>query len=488
MPTAVNPGHPQRWFLTRRLIWISLTVVLGQSLISLAITTALTNRLMEGLLQGTMQRQGLKALNRVNNQLDQLTAAQAKACCTLKDYQHFLKPLELNDGKVALIVGQAGLASRISGQDRFSTTQLRQFATEAIDEEGGFAIIHTSAQNAVAVKAMKLAGGAQTGHFVYLRPVYAMPAVKTQSMIKFGAELVLILVTGVVLVMSAKRVFQPVRRISTDLASIELNTLDGATLSTAKAPIELLPILEEFNRMVERLRQAALNQKQFASTISHEFRTPLTVISGFLQSVLNRSDTLTEQQRKALGIADQEVLRLNRMLSDLLDLSRADNHQLSVRRDAFSLLPSLEHALRLARAAHRNPIHDDLAAVPNLADLEVVGDPDRLVQCIGNLIGNAAKYSPPDQPVALEVNHQGTAVEISVIDQGPGIPADQLERIFERFTRAEGVALPKGESSSGLGLSIVTMLMQAMGGSVSVSSTMGQGSRFSLRLPVADQP
>jgi signal transduction histidine kinase len=176
------------------------------------------------------------------------------------------------------------------------------------------------------------------------------------------------------------------------------------------------------------------------------------------------------------------------MLSDLLDLSRADNHQLSVRRDAFSLLPSLEHALRLARAAHRNPIHDDLAAVPNLADLEVVGDPDRLVQCIGNLIGNAAKYSPSDQPVALEVNHQGTAVEISVIDQGPGIPADQLERIFERFTRAEGVALPKGESSSGLGLSIVTMLMQAMGGSVSVSSTVGQGSRFSLRLPVADQP
>lgn len=478
----------QHWSLARRFLWISLAVVLGHSVVSLVITSGLREHLMNNLLRGTMQRQSLLALNKINNQLDQLSAAEAKACCTIHDYQRFLSRLELDDGKAALIQGQAGLATTRNARVLFQPSQLERFANASIKANDGFAMVDIGGNEAVAAQAIKLAGGAQTGHFIYVRPIYAMPAVRTQSMIKFGAELVLILVTGVVLVMSAKRVFQPVRRISTDLASIELNTLDGATLSTAKAPIELLPILEEFNRMVERLRQAALNQKQFASTISHEFRTPLTVISGFLQSVLNRSDTLTEQQRKALGIADQEVLRLNRMLSDLLDLSRADNHQLSVRRDAFSLLPSLEHALRLARAAHRNPIHDDLAAVPNLADLEVVGDPDRLVQCIGNLIGNAAKYSPSDQPVALEVNHQGTAVEISVIDQGPGIPADQLERIFERFTRAEGVALPKGESSSGLGLSIVTMLMQAMGGSVSVSSTVGQGSRFSLRLPVADQP
>ena len=485
MPTAVNPGHPRRWFLTRRLIWISLTVVLGQSLISLAITTALTNRLMEGLLQGTMQRQGLKALNRVNNQLDQLTAAQAKACCTLQDYQHFLKPLELNDGKVALIVGQAGLATRISGQDRFSTTQLRQFATEAIDEEGGFAIIHTSAQNAVAVKAMKLAGGAQTGHFVYLRPVYAMPAVKTQSLIKLGIELILIVLTGSVLIMSARRIFQPVRKLSQDLAAIELNSLDGATLPTDSAPVELLPILEEFNRMVERLRRSAANQKQFASTISHEFRTPLTVISGFIQSVLNRSEGLVEKERRALGIADLEVLRLNRMLSDLLDLSRADNHQLAIRQEPFELIPSLEHALRLAQAAHSNPIHNNFTEIDNLT---VIGDPDRLVQCIDNLIGNAAKYSPKNTPIALEVSTTTEHVSVTVKDQGQGIPSNQLERIFERFTRAEGVILPYRQSSSGLGLSIVKMLIEAMGGTVSVQSTVGQGSRFSLRLPVADQP
>lgn len=237
--------------------------------------------------------------------------------------------------------------------------------------------------------------------------------------------------------------------------------------------------------MVERLRRSTANQKQFASTISHEFRTPLTVISGFIQSVLNRSEGLLEKERRALGIADLEVLRLNRMLSDLLDLSRADNHQLAIRQEPFELIPSLEHALRLARAAHSNPISDNLTVIDNLT---VVGDPDRLVQCIGNLIGNAAKYSKKNTPIALEVSTTTKHVSVTVKDQGQGIPSNQLERIFERFTRAEGVILPYRQSSSGLGLSIVKMLIEAMGGTVSVKSTVGEGSAFSLKLPLADQP
>ena len=485
MPAAVTPTPQRPWSLGRRLLWISLAVVLGQSIISMVIATTLRQQLMAGLLQGTLQRQGLLALNQVNNQLDQLTGTQAQTCCSRADYQRFLAPLKLNDGKAALILGSAGLVSTPGSRTLFSNDQLLEVAEQAIHAPGGFSIVDTSAHEAVAAKAMKLPGGLQTGHFVYLRPVYAMPAVKTQSLIKLGAELLLILLTGSVLIMSARRIFQPVRKLSEDLAAIELNSLDGATLPTDNAPVELLPILEEFNRMVERLRRSAANQKQFASTISHEFRTPLTVISGFIQSVLNRSEGLLEKERRALGIADLEVLRLNRMLSDLLDLSRADNHQLAIRQEPFELIPSLEHALRLARAAHSNPISDNLTVIDNLT---VVGDPDRLVQCIGNLIGNAAKYSKKNTPIALEVSTTTKHVSVTVKDQGQGIPSNQLERIFERFTRAEGVILPYRQSSSGLGLSIVKMLIEAMGGTVSVKSTVGEGSAFSLKLPLADQP
>lgn len=485
MPATVTQAPQRPWSLGRRLLWISLAVVLGQSVISMVIATSLRQQLMTGLLQGTLQRQGLLALNKVNNQLDQLTATEAKACCSLSDYRRFLRPLELNDGKAALITGEAGLVSTPGSRTLFTSAQLHQLAELAIKAPAGFTIVDTSAQDAVAAKAMKLPGGVETGHFVYLRPVYAMPAVKTQSLIKLGAELLLILLTGSVLILSARRIFQPVRNLSQELAAIELNTLDGATLASDQAPVELRPIVEEFNRMVERLRRSAANQKQFASTISHEFRTPLTVISGFIQSVLNRSDGLLEPQRRALTIADQEVLRLNRMLSDLLDLSRADNQQLAIHHDPFELIPSLEHALRLARAAHTNTISDNVA---DLEALTVIGDPDRLVQCIGNLIGNAAKYSPDQAPIALEVSTTPQHVSITVRDQGQGIPSDQQERIFERFIRAEGVALPQGQSSSGLGLSIVKMLIEAMGGSVSVRSKVGQGSAFSLQLPLADHP
>ena len=485
MPAAVNQTHQRHWSLARRLLWISLAVVLGQSIISMVIATTLRQHLMTGLLKGTLQRQSLLALHKVNNQLDQLTATQAQACCSPADYQRFLQPLRLNDGKAALILGSAGLVSTPGSRTLFKHDQLLAVAEQAIHAAEGFTIVDTNAQEAVAAKAIKLPGGQQTGHFVYLRPVYAMPAVKAQSLIKLGAELILILLTGGVLVFSARRIFRPVRSLSQELASIELNTLGGATLPTDKAPLELLPILNEFNGMVERLRRSAANQKQFASTISHEFRTPLTVISGFIQSVLNRSEGLVDKERRALGIADLEVLRLNRMLSDLLDLSRADNHQLAIRQEPFELIPSLEHALRLARAAHSNPISDNLSG---LKATTVVGDSDRLVQCIGNLIGNAAKYSKTKTPIAVQVTCTAAQVSITVRDQGQGIPNNQLERIFERFTRAEGVSLPYRQSSSGLGLSIVKMLIEAMGGTVSVESTVGEGSAFSLHLPLAPQP
>jgi signal transduction histidine kinase len=146
----------------------------------------------------------------------------------------------------------------------------------------------------------------------------------------------------------------------------------------------------------------------------------------------------------------------------------------------------LEQVLKLAKAAYDNPITNNLKELPYM---EVVGDPDRLVQCIGNLIGNAVKYSEKGSPIDLRVSSDDSKVTVCVSDHGQGIPADQLDNIFERFTRAEGVVLPKGESSTGLGLSIVKMLMEAMGGTINVRSIVGEGSFFSLQLPLSsDQP
>ena len=112
----------------------------------------------------------------------------------------------------------------------------------------------------------------------------------------------------------------------------------------------------------------------------------------------------------------------------------------------------------------------------------MIGDSDRLIQCLKNLIGNAVKYSELRSEIALEINAQDDSVLFTVKDHGQGIPVDQQERIFERFQRADGVTLRRGDSSSGLGLSIVKMLMEGMGGSVRVQSEIGVGSRFILTL------
>ena len=175
------------------------------------------------------------------------------------------------------------------------------------------------------------------------------------------------------------------------------------------------------------------------------------------------------------------------MLSDLLDLSRADNQQLSIRREPFGLIPNLEQSLKLAQAAYSNPISNNIDDLPCL---EARGDSDRLIQCIGNLIGNAVKYSDDDAPIDLYVTYDDLQVVISIVDRGQGIPDDQQERIFERFTHAEGVVLPPGQSSTGLGLSIVKMLVERMGGSIKISSKVGEGSSFSLHLPrvIHDNP
>ena len=142
----------------------------------------------------------------------------------------------------------------------------------------------------------------------------------TLSRIRFLSEIVLMLSLVVLLAIALTYILRPMRSVRSRLSNIQLDNLDTALIPLNGQPVELQPILTEFNRMVQRLETSAQNQKQFASTISHEFRTPLTVISGFIQSVLNRAQDLDSRYRESLLIADKEAFRLNRMLSDLFCL------------------------------------------------------------------------------------------------------------------------------------------------------------------------
>ena len=469
------------WSIARRFFLTSLILIVAQSGLSLAIAGKLWRDGISLYLDSVLSRQVLRPLNLVDNRLDLLTAQEAMDCCTKEDYKNFLSDITLANGKAVMIFGSAGLVPGQGAESLYTSQQLSSFAKLATSNVSRFALVDYGTDQAVAVKSVNLSGGGETGALIYIRPIYNMSLFVTLSRIRFLSEIVLMLSLVVLLAIALTYILRPIRSVRSRLSNIQLDNLDTALIPLNGQPVELQPILTEFNRMVLRLEASAQNQKQFASTISHEFRTPLTVISGFIQSVLNRAEDLDSRYRESLLIADKEAFRLSRMLSDLLDLSRADNHQLKVLREPFDCILSCREALRLSQFAFPNNIIrlDDSGFEESVW---AIGDPDRLVKCLENLIGNAVKYSEPMSPIELDIVLEDQRVLFSVQDHGQGIPDDQQARIFERFVRADGVSLRRGETSSGLGLSIVKMLMEGMGGTVSVQSEVGVGSRFILTL------
>lgn len=238
---------------------------------------------------------------------------------------------------------------------------------------------------------------------------------------------------------------------------------------------EVRELARTCNMMLERLAAAWEQQEQFVSNVSHELRTPLTIVYGYLQSVLRR-DNLTTTQRDALETAASEADRTIRLLQDLLDLARADSGHLHFHVEAIPLYALVTEVAGMAQQySNRNIIIE--------ADNEIIvlADRHRLKQVLLNLIDNAVKYSDSSQPIALKLDQLEQA-RIQVCDRGVGIPLQQQARIFERFYRVDESRYTSGY---GLGLSIVKTLVNGMGGCVTVASRLGEGSVFTITLPIA---
>ena len=221
----------------------------------------------------------------------------------------------------------------------------------------------------------------------------------------------------------------------------------------------------------------------FVATVSHELRTPLTAIKGFLET-MRRDDIVlgAGQVRMFLQIMGEQADRLERMIGDLLDMSAIESGRpLVVDVAPVDVESSLRRAMTVFRAAR--PQADVTLSGVDLG-LVVAADGDRLTQVITNLLDNAVKHGGIDAPVEVRIGHSSTTGEVSIEiqDHGPGIPATDQRRIFERFfVTANSVTRSGG--GAGLGLYICRRLMEAMHGSISVSSRVGQGTTFTLSLP-----
>jgi two-component system phosphate regulon sensor histidine kinase PhoR len=230
-----------------------------------------------------------------------------------------------------------------------------------------------------------------------------------------------------------------------------------------------------------RVRRLETVRRDFISNVSHELRTPLASLKALTETLQEGALEDPSAARRFLKRIETEVDALTQMATELLELSRIESGQVPLE---FKAVPAASLLLSVADRMHAQAERAGLVlrlAAP-LDMTEVLVDPPRLEQVLVNLIHNAVKFSPPGGEVALSAQADGTFVRFSVRDSGAGIPADDLERIFERFYKADRA---RSGGGTGLGLSISRHLVEAHGGKIWAESMEGQGSTFYFTIPMA---
>jgi signal transduction histidine kinase len=242
---------------------------------------------------------------------------------------------------------------------------------------------------------------------------------------------------------------------------------------------EVGQLISAFNQTLSRLENLFLTQRRFLADVGHELRTPLTVIRGNVD-LMRRMDQLDVESMDSI---QSEVDRLTRMVGDLLLLAQAESGKLPLDRRLVELDTLVLEVLHQMRVLVKDRLKMRLGDIDQVL---VCGDYDRLKQVLVNLIGNAIRYTPAGGEIVVGLGKETTNARITVSDTGPGIPAEDLPHIFERFYRGEKSRTRQSDGKGyGLGLSIAYCIVRNHGGSIEVSSVEGEGTTFCVWLPLA---
>ena len=232
----------------------------------------------------------------------------------------------------------------------------------------------------------------------------------------------------------------------------------------------------------ERLRESEQHKRDLISMVSHELRTPLSAVLGFTSLLLER-DFPPDEQRRYLEIVDTQARRLATLAGDFLDVQLLEGGGFELDLAPFDLVELAHEQTRLFFShSESHELALDLPDEPVIVN----GDRDRLAQVVGNLLSNAIKYSPEGGEVRVFVGERSGRAVFSVTDSGLGIPAEDRERVFDKFFR--GAAKTTAVGGTGLGLAVAREIVTTHGGTIEVSSTLGVGSTFTFELPLSLTP
>lgn len=256
-----------------------------------------------------------------------------------------------------------------------------------------------------------------------------------------------------------------------------INKRDGVAFTDED--VELLAVVGD--QAAVAVQNALLfQQSDLIAEIVHEMRTPLTSIIAYAE-LIQRSEMPMEQRSQFADIIRREAERINEVTKNFLELARLESGRAALARDPVYLTTVIHMAVNVMRPqADAKPVRILVDVPPTLPP--VMGDAQRLHQALLNLLSNAVKYSRPGDSVTVNANCEGNRLAVSVADTGPGIPAEALPRLFERFYRVPGAE--RQALGTGLGLSITRQIVEVHGGEIHVASEEGRGTTFTFTLPV----
>ncbi len=288
-----------------------------------------------------------------------------------------------------------------------------------------------------------------------------------------GGALAIVLAALAALVVS-RRVSRPVVALVAATDALERGVPDS-TSRLRGGPGEIGQLSRAFDRMARTLQREDQLRRALVADVAHELRTPVTTLLGLTEELL---DGLSDPTPERFASLHDEVLRLRRLVDDLAVLSAAQAATLTLQQRPVDLLATAADVVELLA-----PQFADAEVTVDVVGEPVVfsGDDTRLRQVLTNLLTNAAKFTPAGGHVLVEVSTGDAHAMVTVTDTGPGIPADELAHVFDRFWRGRGAA---GRAGSGIGLAVVAELTAAHGGTVSAESPPGGGARFTVRLPL----
>jgi len=273
-----------------------------------------------------------------------------------------------------------------------------------------------------------------------------------------------------------KKGLRPLNKITQAIQTINIHHLHE-TISSEKWPKELSLLVAAFGEMLNRLDDSFARLSQFSADLAHELRTPINNLMGETEVALTRQRTPSEYQQ-ILESNMEELNRINRMIDELLFLSRAESPETKINCE----LLAFENELKIIHTFYEGLAADKNIEIRVEGCAQIYADPLLLQRVLNNLIANAINYTHSGGQINLLVKEGAHYTEIQVCDNGLGIDAKELPKIFDRFFRADKARV-KNTQGSGLGLSIVKSIMELHKGTVSIKSKMGQGTSVILRFP-----